>query len=46
MLAATSDGDLRIERVQVEGEEEMDALVFASRWLAADGLRMLEQEIP
>ena len=37
LLAATADGYLRIERVQVEGDEEVDGLAFASRWLPDGG---------
>ncbi len=39
LLAATSDGYLRIERVQLEGEEETDGLAFAARWLPNEGFQ-------
>lgn len=37
LLAGTSDGDLRIERVQIESGQETDALRFATEWLPAEG---------
>ena len=44
LFVSTSDGDLRIERVQVEGEREMYGLDFALSWLPPEGRRSEPEE--
>jgi len=37
LLAGTGDGDLRLERVQMDGEQEIDGLAFAARHVPPGG---------
>jgi methionyl-tRNA formyltransferase len=38
LLAGTADGDLLLESVQRDEDEERDGVAFGRRWLGADGL--------
>ena len=38
LLAGTGDGELSLERVQLDGEEELDGLAFATRHVPPGGL--------